>query len=59
MNNQNTISFRCYYANGNKTEHYQDLPINDIPKWIECYKFTHPECISISVKLWFGDQETT
>ena len=51
------ISFRCHYSNGEFTTHRQDLKIADIPKWIESYKFTHPECVSISFKLWFSDME--
>lgn len=49
------ISFRCHYQNGEFTTHRQDLKVSDIPKWIESYKFTHPECISISFKIWFAD----
>lgn len=52
------ISFRCHYPSGEYTTHRQDLKIADIPKWIEAYKFTHPECVSISFKLWFADMET-
>lgn len=50
------LSFRCYFPNGNNCTHYQQLHFDQIPKWIECYKFTHPDCVSISVKVWF-DQE--
>lgn len=47
------ISFRCFYANGGICDKRQELLLSDIPKWIECYIFTHPDCISISVKVWF------
>ena len=52
-----SLSIRCYYANGNYTEHHQQMKLSDIPKWIEAYKFTHPDCTSVTVKLWFGDME--
>ena len=51
--NKIDISFRCYYPNGNKTDHKQALTLEEVPKWIECYKFTHPECESITAKVWF------
>ena len=52
------LSMRCHYRNGTDesahyTQHHQDLPLRDIPKWIEAYRFTHPECTSISAKVWF------
>lgn len=47
------VSFYCYYSNGNVTRHTQELFLNDIPRWIESYKFTHPDCTSISCKVWF------
>ena len=52
-------SFRCFFdteENSRYTTHYQQLPIQDIPKWIESYKFTHPMCTSISVKIWLANQ---
>ena len=51
------LSIRCYYENGNHTEHRQMMKLSDIPKWIEAYKFTHPECKAITVKRWFNDPE--
>lgn len=48
------VSFHCYYEDGNSTKHYQELELADIGKWIDCYKFTHPTCKSISVKIWFA-----
>lgn len=50
------MCFRCYYPNGNKTDHRQALKLSEIQKWIDCYKFTHPMVESITVKVWFGDQ---
>ena len=52
-----SLSIRCYYPNGEPTTHYQDLKLSDIPKWIEAYKFTHPNCKAITVKVWFGDKD--
>ena len=48
-------SFRYYFGGSadNLTKHRQELPLKDIPKWIEAYQFTHPTCKSISVKVWF------
>lgn len=51
------ISFRTYFPNGNKCDHQEDMKLKDIPKWIECYKFTHKDCISITVKVWYTDIE--
>ena len=48
-----SLNFRCYYDNGNFTDHSRIMPLSDIPKWIDSYLFTHPACISISVKIWF------
>lgn len=55
MDKKIKISFRCYYPNGNTTDHKQELTINDIPKWITCYQFTHPECEAITCKVWMKD----
>ncbi len=51
------ITFHCFFPDGGVTKHYQKLEISNIPKWIECYQFTHPNCKSISVKVWFSDVE--
>lgn len=53
----NRISFRCHYPNGEYTQHRQELPLKDLKKWIESYKFTHPDVVSISVKIWFHEEE--
>ena len=49
------LSIRCYYPNGNKTEHRQTMKLSEIPKWIEAYKFTHPQCESVTIKIWLND----
>lgn len=46
------VSFRCYYE-GNYTQHYQELALKDIPKWVEAYKFTHPEVNAITIRIQF------
>ena len=57
--NKFNVSFRCYFErNGDmcfNTHYVPDFPLADIPKWIECYRFTHPNCASINVKVWFTD----
>lgn len=52
------VSFRCFYPNdADPTNHRQELRLCDIPKWIDCYKFTHPACEAVTVKVWFSDLE--
>lgn len=51
------MSFKCYYLDGDPCLHYRDMPMEDIPKWIDAYKFTHPNCTAITVKVWFNDKE--
>lgn len=52
------VSFRCYYEKpGDYTTHYQSMPLAQIPKWIEAYQFTHPSVQSISVKVWFHEED--
>ena len=55
INKTYQISFRCYYPDGEPTNHRQELKLKDIPKWIEAYIFTHPNCESITVKVWFNE----
>ena len=54
------MSIRCFYddASGRHyTQHYQQMPLSDIPRWLEAYKFTHPGCTAITVKVWFSEPE--
>lgn len=52
------MSIRCYFAGvDNKTQHYQIMPLKDIPKWVEAYSFTHPTLQSITVKVWMKKDE--
>ena len=59
MNEKYNISFRCFFESEDGvhfTTHYNpSFPIADIPRWIEAYKFTHNNCVSISVKVWFSE----
>ena len=57
MKQEYNVSFHCYYkTQGNITRHMQRMPLKDIPRWIEAYMFTHPEVVSISVKIWMNGQ---
>lgn len=50
-------SFRCYFDSGeceNYTMHYQRLRLSDVPRWLDAYHFTHPNCTAITVKVWFN-----
>lgn len=46
------VSFRCYYPSGKPCCKVQEIALADIPKWIEAYLFTHPNCTAITVKVW-------
>lgn len=49
------VSFFCNYPTGDPQTHRQSIKLTDISKWIESYKFTHPNCTSISTKVWFHE----
>lgn len=52
------ISFRCFYGKPEEsTTHYRVMPLEDIPKWIEAYQFTHPCVQSITCKIWFKGKD--
>lgn len=55
------VSYRCFYDNSDGTQnyskHYQPMPLADIPRWIESYKFTHPACVSVTCKVWFNGND--
>lgn len=54
----NDVSFRCYYGSPDEsTTHYRTMPLADIPKWIEAYRFTHPDVQSITCKVWFKGKD--
>lgn len=50
------VSIRCYYEDG-QTTHRQEIKLSDIAKWIEAYRFTHPNVQSISAKIWFNNMD--
>ena len=51
------FSFHCFFPKDPiPTKKVQELTIAEIPKWIEAYKFTHPNCEAISLKMWFNDE---
>ena len=62
MNEKYNMSFRCYFDNDEGprfTTHYvPQFAVAEIPKWIECYLFTHPNVLSISCKVWMTDDST-
>lgn len=51
------VSFRAYFPNGNKVDHHATIELKEIPKWIDCYKFTHKECTSITIKIWYKEDK--
>ena len=55
MNEEYNFSFRCFFGSMRYNSHYQRLALCDVPKWIDCYRFTHPNCQSISMKIWFTE----
>lgn len=57
MNDCYNVSFRCFYDDNSgvhwTTHYFPAFPVADIPRWMDAYKFTHPNCTAISVKVWF------
>lgn len=51
------VSFRCHYSTGNSTQHNAKIRLTEIGKWMEAYIFTHPDCQSITAKIWPRDKE--
>lgn len=52
-------SFRCYFPSDggpNFATHFQEIALKDVPRWIKAYHFTHPNCLSICVKVWLTDR---
>lgn len=50
------VTFFCDFPDGGRTKHQAHIDLADIGKWIDCYKFTHPNCRAISAKIWFHDE---
>ena len=52
------LSFYCYYPNcETPCKKVQTLKLSEIPRWIDAYKFTHPNYQAISVKVWCDEGE--
>lgn len=53
------MNFRCYFPGmGNHTNHHCTMPLKDVERWIEAYRFTHPNVESITVKVWLKSFES-
>ena len=51
------VSFRCYFPGRNNfTTHRQMLPLTDVRRWVEAYRFTHPNVKSMTIKVWFDKE---
>lgn len=51
------LSIRCYFPGAqNYTHHMQTMPLKDITKWVDAYKFTHPTAESISIKIYLNEE---
>ena len=55
MEEEYNFSFRCFFGGTSYNAHYQRLRLSDVARWIEAYRFTHPNCTSISFKVWFTE----
>lgn len=55
MNRIYHTSFRCFFGGGRYNQHNQLLRLEEIPRWLDAYMFTHPGVESISVKIWPKD----
>lgn len=54
------MSIRCFFpGEGNYTQHYPEMPLKDISRWVEAYRFTHPTAEAITVKIWLQDDDST
>lgn len=53
------ISFRCYFpgSRDNYTDHRAAIPVEEIPRWIEAYTYTHPACTMVSVRVYIKREE--
>lgn len=51
------VSFQAYFKDGGSSRHYAEVKETELGKWLDCYKFTHPNCESITIKYWFDEKE--
>lgn len=52
------MSIRCHFGKNNYTQHHQWLALEDVKKWVEAYRFTHPNVESFSIKIWVRERPT-
>lgn len=51
------ISIRCYFPGANNyTQHRQVMPLKNMEKWVEAYRFTHPTVRAITLKVWLDEE---
>ena len=52
------LSFRCYYPKSSHYSHHvQELALEEIGRWMEAYRFTHPNVAAITVRVLIGRKE--
>ena len=52
------LSFRCYCPESSHYSHHvQELALEEIGRWMEAYRFTHPNVAAITVRVLFGRKE--
>ena len=52
------LSFRYYYPESSHYSHHvQELALEEIGRWMEAYRFTHPNVTAITVRVLFGRKE--
>ena len=52
------FSIRCYFKHSSHyTHHLQTMTLDDIGRWMEAYRFTHPELDSICAKVYIDEGE--
>ena len=57
MERKHRMSIRCFFEDGGHTQHYPEIEIDEIPKWVKAYWYTHPNLSAISVKVWTKEGE--
>ena len=47
-----SITFRCHYPSQNRAVWYErEMALKDVARWLRDFKFTHPDCGQISMKI--------
>lgn len=58
MNKEYRFSIRCYFEHSSHyTHHLQKMTLEDVGRWIEAYRFTHPTLTSVIVKCYITEEE--